>query len=153
MRALLQRVIEASVGIEGAVYASINKGLLVFIGIEPTDIQEDIDYLTKKIIQLRIFSDEKGLMNKSLSEIEGSILLVSQFTLFADTRKGNRPSFCKAAPAALAIPLYEAFILACKQAIGDEKVKTGVFGADMAVSLINDGPVTVWFDTKQAYIK
>jgi len=149
MRALIQRVSEASVQIDGSIYASIEKGLLVFIGFEPTDIQEDINRLTKKIIQLRIFADENGLMNKSLVETGGNTLIVSQFTLFSDTRKGNRPSFIQASPPTMAVPLYEAFILAFKQAIGEEKVKTGVFGADMAISLINNGPVTLWLDTKQ----
>lgn len=149
MRALLQRVSKASVHIKGEIHASIEKGLLVFLGIEYSDSQDDIDKLIKKIIQLRIFSDEKGLMNKSLVEIGGNILIISQFTLLANTKKGNRPSFIEAAPPTIAIPLYEAFILSCRKILGDERIKTGIFGADMSVSLINDGPVTLWLDTKQ----
>lgn len=148
MRAIIQRVEEASVKIDGTLYSSIKQGLLVLVGFDPTDNHDDIEKATRKIIQLRIFADEKGLMNKSLMDINGELLIVSQFTLYADIQKGNRPSFIKAASPQIAIPLYEAFIAACKDGLSIEKVKTGVFGADMAVSLINDGPVTICYDSK-----
>lgn len=147
MRALIQRVSEASVRIDGSRYAAIKQGLLVLVGFEPADCQDDIERLSKKISQLRIFSDENGLMNKSVLDIHGELLIVSQFTLYADTQKGNRPSFVKAAPPAVAIPFYESFIRACKEQVGIDNIKTGIFGADMAVSLINDGPVTIWLDS------
>lgn len=149
MRAIIQRVSEASVTIDGRIHSSIKQGLLVLVGFDSSDIQNDIEKATRKIIQLRIFSDEKGLMNKSLMDIKGELLIVSQFTLYADIQKGNRPSFVKAASPEIAIPLYETFIAACQEAVGKEQVKTGAFGADMAVSLINDGPVTICFDTKK----
>jgi D-tyrosyl-tRNA(Tyr) deacylase len=148
MRALIQRVSEASVTIENSIFSSIKEGLLILIGVEEEDNCEDIDWLSKKIYQLRIFGDENGLMNKSLVDNGGSVLIVSQFTLHAMVKKGNRPSFIKAARPEKSIPLYEEF---CKEMIfllGDDRVKTGVFGADMKVSLINDGPVTIWIDTK-----
>jgi D-tyrosyl-tRNA(Tyr) deacylase len=130
-------------------YSSINKGLLVLVGFDSSDNLDDIEKATRKIVQLRIFADENGMMNKSLMEIKGELLIVSQFTLYADIQKGNRPSFVKAASPCIAIPLYEALIAACKETVSAEMVKTGVFGADMAVSLINDGPVTISFDSKK----
>lgn len=150
MRTIIQRVNTASVHIDGTLYSSIKQGLLVLVGFDSSDNLDDIDYLAKKIIHLRIFPDEKGLMNKSLIDCMGDLLIVSQFTLYADTQKGNRPSFIKAAPPAIAIPLYEAFIDTSKKAIGEDKVKTGVFGADMDVSLTNDGPVTLLLDSKRS---
>lgn len=149
MRAIIQRVSEASVKIDETIHSSIKQGLLVLVGFDSSDNHDDIEKATRKIIQLRIFADEKGLMNKSLMDIKGELLIVSQFTLYADIQKGNRPSFVKAASPVIAIPLYEAFIATCKEAVRKEQVKTGVFGADMAVSLINDGPVTICFDSKK----
>lgn len=148
MRAVIQRVKEASVHIDGQEHASIKQGLLILVGFEPSDNHNDIELATKKITQLRIFADNKGLMNKSVMDVQGELLIVSQFTLFGDTRKGNRPSFVKAAPPDIAIPLYNVFIDSCIDAIGENAVKTGQFGANMAVSLINDGPVTIWMNTK-----
>jgi len=147
MRAVIQRVSKASVDIEGKTKGSIEQGLLVLLGIEDSDNQEDIEWLTKKIVQLRIFSDAAGLMNKSVLEICGSILLISQFTLFAQTKKGNRPSFIRASKPEIAIPIYEHFCKELSFSLGKE-VQTGIFGADMQVSLINDGPVTIIIDTK-----
>ena len=147
MRAVIQRVSKASVNIGGITNGSIEQGLLVLLGIEDSDIQEDIEWLTKKIVQLRIFSDEAGLMNKSILDIEGHILLISQFTLFGQTKKGNRPSFIRASKPKNAIPMYEDFCKELSLCLG-KKVETGVFGADMQVSLINDGPVTICIDTK-----
>jgi D-aminoacyl-tRNA deacylase len=149
MRAIIQRVSEASVKIDGTIHSSIKQGLLVLVGFDSSDNHEDIEKATRKIIQLRIFSDEKGLMNKSLKDNKGELLIVSQFTLYADIQKGNRPSFVKAASPVIAIPLYEAFIVACQESLCTEQVKTGVFGEDMAISLINDGPVTICFDSKK----
>jgi D-aminoacyl-tRNA deacylase len=148
MRAVIQRVSNASVQIDGIVRGSIEQGLLVLLGIEDADNQDDIEWLSTKITQLRIFSDDAGLMNKSIQEIGGNILLISQFTLHASTRKGNRPSFIKAAKPDVAIPLYEGFIRILSAKIG-RPIETGVFGADMKVSLINDGPVTICMDTKK----
>lgn len=149
MRAIIQRVSEASVKIDGSIHSSIKQGLLVLVGFDHFDNQNDIVKATRKITRLRLFSDEKGLMNKSLLEIKGELLIVSQFTLYADIQKGNRPSFIKAASPEKAISLYEAFITACKDEICPEKVKTGLFGAVMTVSLINEGPVTLFFDSKK----
>ncbi len=149
MRALIQRVSEASVTIEGKIHSSIDEGLLIFLGVESSDEKADIDWLTKKIVQLRIFSDEQGQMNKSLLDKNGMLLVISQFTLFANTKKGNRPSFIQAAPPRLAIPLYESFIESCKVIIGDKKVRIGIFGAEMRISLVNEGPVTIWLDSKR----
>ena len=147
MRVVIQRVTKASVTINGLVNGAIQKGLLVFVGIEEADNMEDISWLSNKIINLRIFDDDQGVMNLSLKEIGGNILLISQFTLHATTKKGNRPGYSKAARPELAIPLYQAFI---KQLQNDlEKViATGEFGADMKVELLNDGPVTIVIDTK-----
>lgn len=147
MRAVIQRVTQASVTIEGEIVANIQKGLLVLIGIEEADAQEDIVWLTAKIANLRIFGDENDVMNRSLKDINGEIIVVSQFTLHAATKKGNRPSYIKAAKPEIAIPLYESFIKQMVQEIG-RQVQQGKFGADMKVSLLNDGPVTIIIDTK-----
>jgi len=147
MRAVIQRVSQASVSIEGIIKSSINQGFLILLGIEETDNKEDITWLTNKIFQLRIFNDEAGLMNKSIAEIDGNMLIVSQFTIFAQTRKGNRPSFIRAAKPEFAIPVYTDFCNQLNKLLGKE-IQTGVFGADMQISLINDGPVTIMIDTK-----
>jgi len=147
MRVLMQRVSEASVHINGENFSNIKNGVLVLLGIEDSDSQEDINWLVRKITNLRIFGDEEGKMSFSLSDINGEALVVSQFTLFASTKKGNRPSFTKSAKPEIAIPLYEQFIKSLQSEITTE-VKTGVFGADMKVQLINDGPVTILLDTK-----
>jgi len=147
MKVVIQRVITASVEIEGAIYSSIHNGLLVLLGISVDDEKEDVDWLCKKIVGLRIFSDENGLKNLSVKEINGQILLVSQFTLYGDANKGNRPSFIHAARPEKAIPLYEYFIQQLN--MNDIVVCTGKFGADMKVSLTNDGPVTIIIDSKK----
>lgn len=147
MRTVIQRVAHASVTIDGICKSSIGKGLLVLLGIEEADNQEDIDWLCKKIVNLRIFEDENGVMNKSVLEIEGEILVVSQFTLMASTKKGNRPSYIRAAKHETSIPLYEKFCQKISQELG-KPVGTGEFGADMKVDLLNDGPVTICIDTK-----
>ena len=147
MRAVLQRVIQASVIIEGKVHAAIPDGLLVFLGIEDADSFEDIEWLSSKIVSLRIFNDANGVMNISLKEINGSILLISQFTLHASTRKGNRPSYIRASKPEIAILLYEKMIQQLSKDLG-KIVKTGIFGADMKVELINNGPVTIVMDSK-----
>jgi D-tyrosyl-tRNA(Tyr) deacylase len=147
MRVLIQRVAEASVTIEGNVKSAIGPGLLVLLGIETEDATEDIDWLCKKIVQLRIFSDEDDKMNLSVQDIQGQILVISQFTLHASTKKGNRPSYIKAARPEVAIPLYEQFVDQLSIALG-QPVGTGEFGADMKVRLLNDGPVTIWIDSK-----
>ena len=148
MRVLIQRVSEASVSIEQKEHSRISNGLLALVGIGNDDSDEDIDYLCKKIINLRIFDDANGVMNESVMQKEGEIMVISQFTLHANTRKGNRPSYIKAAKPDLAIPIYEKF---CKklETLSGIEVKTGVFGADMKISLINDGPVTIWIDSKE----
>ncbi len=145
MRALLQRVSEANVSIDKAIHSSINEGLLILIGIENEDSEEDVGWLVKKISQMRIFEDEEGKMNNSILDISGEILVVSQFTLHANTKKGNRPSFIKAARPEKAILLYEIFIESCQNIL---HTKSGIFGAEMKVALINDGPVTIWLDSK-----
>ena len=147
MKAVIQRVSEASVTIEEVVVSKINHGLLILIGIEADDNQLDIEWLTKKIVNLRIFNDENGVMNTSLLDQEGDAIIVSQFTLQASTKKGNRPSYIKAAKPEIAIPLYEAFIINLEELL-NKKVGTGEFGADMKVALINDGPVTILIDSK-----
>ncbi len=147
MRALIQRVSQASVTIDGKIKSEIGKGLLVFLGIEERDGEEDIDWLTGKISRLRIFPDEQGVMNRSVMEVNGDILLISQFTLHAGTKKGNRPSYIKAARPEIAIPLYESFI-AKTESLLNKEISTGEFGANMEVALINDGPVTIFIDTK-----
>jgi D-tyrosyl-tRNA(Tyr) deacylase len=147
MRAVIQRVTSASCVVEGQVTGQIDAGLLVLLGIEDADTLEDLEWLAGKIHGIRIFGDENDLMNKSLADINGGILLISQFTLFAATKKGNRPGFAKAARPDKAIPLYEAMIQRLSSLLG-KKVKTGIFGADMKISLLNDGPVTIIIDTK-----
>lgn len=147
MRAVIQRVSRASVTIEGKVHASVHDGLLVLLGIEDADTQEDIEWLSGKIVNLRIFNDKDGVMNISIKESGGDILLISQFTLHASTKKGNRPSYIKASKPEIAIPLYEKMIRQLSADLGKE-IKTGLFGADMKVELINDGPVTILIDSK-----
>ncbi len=147
MRLIIQRVKSASVTIENAVFSSINSGLMVLVGIEDADDEKDSDWLVQKLINMRIFSDSEGKMNLSVKEINGEVLVVSQFTLHASTQKGNRPSFIKAARPEKAIPLYENFIKKLNLELGKE-CKTGIFGADMKVELINDGPVTIFIDSK-----
>ncbi len=147
MRVVVQRVKNASVEIECQTHASIGKGLLVLAGFEEADNAEDLDWLTNKIALLRIFDDENGVMNLSVSDIQAELLVVSQFTLFASTKKGNRPSYIRSAKPEIAIPLYEAFVKKL-ETILNQPVKTGKFGAEMQVALINDGPVTILFDTK-----
>ena len=147
MKIVVQRVSEASVTIEGEVVSQIKKGLLILIGIEVEDDFEDIQWLTKKIANLRIFNDDNGIMNNSLLDINGEAIIVSQFTLQASIKKGNRPSYLKAAKPEISIPLYKKFIIQMEQELG-KKVGTGKFGADMKVSLINDGPVTLIIDSK-----
>ncbi|MEM7654939.1 MAG: D-aminoacyl-tRNA deacylase [Bacteroidota bacterium] len=147
MRALIQRVSEASVTIEGQVKGTIGSGLLVLLGITHDDEQTDIDWLIKKITQLRIFQDEAGKMNLSVQDIGGDLLVISQFTLFADSKKGNRPSYIRSAPPPIAIPLYEQFLNSLLERFSG-KVATGEFGADMKVALLNDGPVTMMLDSQ-----
>ena len=147
MRAVIQRVTHAAVTIQEEVWSSIEKGLLVLAGIEDADTDEDIQWLSSKIVNLRIFNDENGVMNCSVKEIQGSILLVSQFTLHAATKKGNRPSYIKASKPDIAIPLYEKLIRQLESDLG-KSIGTGEFGADMKLSLLNDGPVTIIIDTK-----
>ena len=147
MKAVIQRVSEASVTIEGVKVANIQKGLLVLVGFEDADSKEDINWLTAKIANLRIFGDENDVMNLSLKEVDGEMIIVSQFTLHASTKKGNRPSYLKASKSDIAVPLYESFIQQMETELG-KKVKTGQFGADMKVALLNDGPVTIVMDTK-----
>jgi D-aminoacyl-tRNA deacylase len=147
MKAVIQRVSQASVVVEGKTIADIQKGLLVLIGIEEADDIEDIKWLTSKIANLRIFSDENDVMNLSVKDVGGDIIAVSQFTLQANVKKGNRPSYIKAAKSDIAIPIYENFILLMEIEIG-KKIQTGSFGADMKVSLLNDGPVTIIMDSK-----
>ncbi|WP_299312192.1 D-aminoacyl-tRNA deacylase [uncultured Aquimarina sp.] len=147
MRAVVQRVSEASVEVEGKKISQIDSGLLILIGVEEEDTKEDIVWLSGKISRLRIFTDDSGVMNKSVLDINGEVIVVSQFTLHASTRKGNRPSYIKAARPETAIPLYEEFVKQLELELG-ENIGTGVFGADMKVSLLNDGPVTIIIDTK-----
>ena len=147
MRIVIQRVSEASVTIDQQVAGEIQTGLLVLLGIEDADSQEDIDWLVKKLVNLRIFPDENGVMNTSLKDVDGDVLLISQFTLHASTKKGNRPSYIKAAKPEIAIPMYEAFIKSLETSLG-KPIQTGEFGADMKVRLLNDGPVTIGIDSK-----
>lgn len=147
MRLVIQRVSEASVTIENKIVAIIEQGLMVLVGIEDEDTEEDAVWLSKKLVQMRIFNDEQGLMNLSVKDVNGSILLVSQFTLHASAKKGNRPSFIRAAKPNVAIPLYEKLVHLIESELG-KKVPTGVFGADMKVALVNDGPVTIIIDSK-----
>ena len=148
MRVVIQRVSEASVAIAGEVKSSIGRGLLILLGVEASDGQEDIDWLCKKISQLRIFNDDQGKMNLSVQDVNGEMIVVSQFTLHASTKKGNRPSYIRAAPPDTAIPLYEEFVEKLR-AVSGLKTGTGEFGADMKVGLVNDGPVTIVIDSKQ----
>ena len=147
MRTVIQRVKHASVLIDGALKASIKAGLLVLVGIEETDANEDVEWLSAKISNLRIFNDEAGVMNLSVKEISGDVLIISQFTLFAATKKGNRPSYIRSAKPEIAIPIYENFIMQMEVDL-EKQVQTGTFGADMKVELLNDGPVTIMIDTK-----
>lgn len=146
MRVLIQRVAHASVTIEGERVAEIGKGLLVLVGVATTDTEEDVDYLVRKTSQLRIFDDANGVMNLDVRQVDGEVLVVSQFTLQAATRKGNRPSYINAAGEAVAVPLYESFKAKLSTAIG-KPIPCGRFGADMKVELLNDGPVTIWIDS------
>lgn len=147
MRILLQRVTEAKCRIEGEVFSQIGRGLVVLVGIGNDESDEDIAWLTKKLVQLRIFDDSEGVMNLSVQDVSGEVMIVSQFTLHAMTKKGNRPSWIKAAPESISRPLYESFVQSVEQALG-RKVATGCFGADMKIELTNDGPVTIWIDSK-----
>ncbi len=147
MRVVVQRVSNASVSISGQEVSSINAGLLVLLGIEDSDTHDDIRWLCEKISNLRVFDDADGVMNLSILQTGGEVLVVSQFTLFASTKKGNRPSYIRASKPDFAVPMYEAFVRQMSETTG-KKIKTGVFGADMQVSLINDGPVTICIDTK-----
>lgn len=147
MKAVTQRVSQSTVTIDGEIVASIQKGLLILVGIEEADSKEDIEWLSSKIVNLRIFDDENGVMNLSVKDVNGDIIVVSQFTIHASTKKGNRPSYIKAAKPYIAIPLYEQFVQQFEKAL-EKNVQTGQFGADMKVSLINDGPVTIIIDTK-----
>jgi D-tyrosyl-tRNA(Tyr) deacylase len=147
MRVVIQRVSHASVTIEGEVKSKIGLGLLVLVGIEEADNEEDIQWLSRKIVGLRVFDDENGVMNKSVSDVDGEILIISQFTLWASYKKGNRPSYLRAGSPAVTIPLYERFCDVMSQTLG-KRVGTGEFGADMKVELLNDGPVTICMDTK-----
>ena len=147
MKIVIQRVSKASVTINTNKVAAIKSGLLILLGIIEEDTQEDIDFLVRKIVHLRIFNDDRGVMNHSLTEINGEVIVVSQFTLQASTKKGNRPSYIKAAKPAIAIPLYENFVTTLENSLG-KKVQTGQFGADMKVEILNDGPVTILIDSK-----
>ena len=149
MRIVIQRVLKASVSISGRIISEIETGLLVFLGIENVDNDSDIEYLAQKLVNLRIFNDENGVMNLSVMDVNGEILVVSQFTLHARTRKGNRPSYIDAAKPDISIPIYEKFCKAL-EVLQKKPVKTGEFGANMQVALINDGPVTIWIDSKQS---
>ena len=147
MRLLIQRVKRASVEIEGTIKGAIGKGLLVLVGVTHEDTEEDLEYLAQKLLKLRIFDDEQGVMNLDVQQVEGELLVVSQFTLLASTRKGNRPSYIAAAPEAVSRPTYERFVERMESLTG-RKVATGEFGADMQIELVNDGPVTIWIDSK-----
>jgi D-tyrosyl-tRNA(Tyr) deacylase len=147
MRVVIQRVLEASVVVDEKVVGAIKSGLLVLLGIEDADTEEDTHWLSNKIVGLRLFDDAEGVMNLSVKDIEGDILLISQFTLMASTKKGNRPSYIKASKPSIAVPLYEQMIAALTNDLG-KKIQTGIFGADMKVSLINNGPVTITIDSK-----
>ena len=147
MRLLIQRVTEARCHIGGEVFSEIGKGLVVLVGVGNDETDEDIAWLTKKVVQLRIFDDEAGVMNLSVEDIAGEVMIVSQFTLHASTKKGNRPSYFRAAGEAISRPMYEKFVASVEQALG-KSVATGEFGADMKVELINDGPVTIWIDSR-----
>lgn len=147
MRLLIQRVSHASVEIEGTVKGTIEKGFLVLVGVTHEDTEEDLEYLAQKLLKIRLFDDENGVMNLDLQQVGGELLIVSQFTLLASTRKGNRPSYIAAAPEAVSRPMYERFVQRMESLTG-RMVQTGEFGADMQISLVNDGPVTIWIDSK-----
>jgi D-tyrosyl-tRNA(Tyr) deacylase len=147
MRAVLQRVTHASCTVDNAITGEIKTGFLILLGVEDADTEEDLQWLAQKIVAMRVFGDENGLMNKSMADVDGNILLISQFTLFANTKKGNRPGFTRAARPDKAIPLYEQMIKTLEE-LTRKKIATGIFGADMKISLINDGPVTIIMDTK-----
>lgn len=147
MRLLIQRVTEARCRIGGELYSEIGHGLMVLVGVGYDETAEDVEWLTKKLLQLRIFDDEAGVMNRSVVDVEGDIMVVSQFTLHASTKRGNRPSWIKAAPESISRPLYESFVRSVESALG-RSVATGSFGADMQIELTNDGPVTIWIDSK-----
>lgn len=147
MRVVIQRVSEASVTVDNTVTGAIHLGLMVLVGIEDADTQEDVQWISKKVVQLRIFNDEQGVMNKCVTDVSGGILLISQFTLHAATKKGNRPSYIKASKPDIAIPLYEKLIQQLQEDLG-KLIATGIFGADMKVRLLNDGPVTIVMDSK-----
>ncbi|TCD12605.1 D-tyrosyl-tRNA(Tyr) deacylase [Pedobacter frigidisoli] len=147
MRAVLQRVTQASCTVDGDITGQIETGFLVLLGIEDADTNEDLDWLAQKIVGMRVFGDENGMMNKALADVNGDILLISQFTLFASTKKGNRPGFTRAARPDIAIPLYEKMIEKLSTLMG-KKIQTGIFGADMKIALVNDGPVTILIDSK-----
>lgn len=147
MRLLIQRVTEARCRIGGELYSEIGHGLMVLVGVGYDETAEDVEWLTKKLLQLRIFDDEAGVMNRSVVDVEGDIMVVSQFTLHASTKRGNRPSWIKAAPESISRPLYESFVRSVESVLG-RSVATGSFGADMQIELTNDGPVTIWIDSK-----
>ena len=147
MRLLIQRVTQARCCIGGEVFSEIGRGIVVLVGVGHDETKEDLEWLTKKLVQLRIFDDEAGVMNRSVEDVAGEVMIVSQFTLHAMTKKGNRPSWIKAAPEAISKPLYEEFVAMVEVALG-RKVATGSFGADMQIELTNDGPVTIWIDSK-----
>lgn len=147
MRVVIQRVSSATVSVNGNVKSAIDNGLLILLGIEDNDVENDIEWLCGKIVKLRIFNDSEGVMNCSVEEVQGDVLLISQFTLFASTKKGNRPSYIKASRPDYAIPMYEKFIARLESELG-KKIFTGEFGADMKVALVNDGPVTIMMDSK-----
>lgn len=147
MRLLIQRVTEARCRIGGELYSEIGHGLMVLVGVGYDETAEDVEWLTKKLLQIRIFDDEAGVMNRSVVDVEGDIMVVSQFTLHASTRRGNRPSWIKAAPESISRPLYESFVRSVESLLG-RSVATGSFGADMQIELTNDGPVTIWIDSK-----
>lgn len=148
MRVLLQRVSRASVTIDSKIYSQINKGLLILVGVEQEDTDEDLKWLASKCVGLRIFDDENGVMNLSVQQIEGQIMVVSQFTLQALTKRGNRPSYIKAAPEPISKPMYERFVSDISSLMDNQSIATGIFGADMKVELLNDGPVTIFIDSK-----
>ena len=148
MRVIIQRVSESSLLIDGDVYSSISQGLVILLGVSSEDSELDVEWLVQKITKLRVFSDEEGKMNLSVLDISGEVLIVSQFTLFASTKKGTRPSFTKSAKPEIAIPLYNSFVSSFKKVVGDSKIKTGQFGADMLVKINNDGPVTISIDSR-----
>lgn len=147
MRVLVQRVTQASVTVEGSITGQIGAGLLLLVGVEEADTAADIDWLVRKVSQLRIFNDEQGVMNRSVMDAGGEVLAVSQFTLFASCKKGNRPGYSRAARGEISQPMFDSFVMAMAAALG-KPVPTGVFGADMQVALVNDGPVTIWLDSK-----